>query len=59
MFSQMTLSDKIKTAVGVVTAALVTFGVIDAGQSDAISGLVVAGITAFLALGVKPLGPAS
>lgn len=58
MFSQMTLADKVKTAVGVVVAALVTFGVLDAGQSDAINAFVVTGITAFLALGVKPLGPA-
>jgi hypothetical protein len=59
MFNQMTLADKIKTAVGVLVSALVTFGVLDAGQSDAINALVVTGIAAVLALGVKPLGPAS
>ena len=55
----MTLADKIKAAVGTITAALVTFGVIDVGQSDAISGLVVAAISLYLALSVKPLGPAT
>lgn len=55
----MTTIDKIKAAVGTITAALVTFGVLDVGQSDAISGLVVAAITLYLALSVKPLGPAS
>lgn len=57
MFSQMTLADKIKTAIGVVVSALVTFGAIDAGQSDAVSAAVVAVISAVLALGVRPLGP--
>lgn len=59
MFSLMTTSDKVKTVVGVVVSALVTFGVLDAGQSDAISAAVVAVISAVLALSVKPLGPAS
>lgn len=55
----MTIQDKIKTAVGTVLATLVTFGVLDAGQSDAVSGVVVAAITLYLSLSVKPLGPAS
>jgi len=55
----MTTADKIKAAIGTITAALVTFGVIDVGQSDAISGLVVAAISLYLALSVKPLGPAT
>lgn len=55
----MTTIDKIKAAIGTITAALVTFGVLDVGQSDAISGLFVAAITLYLALSVKPLGPAS
>lgn len=59
MFNQMTLGDKIKTAAGVLVSALVTFGVLDAGQSDAVNGLVVTAIAALLALGVKPLGPAA
>lgn len=59
MFNQMTLGDEIKTAAGVLVSALVTFGVLDAGQSDAVNGLVVTAIAALLALGVKPLGPAA
>ena len=55
----MTLADKIKTAVGTVLSVLVTFGVIDAGQSDTITGLVVGAIALYLSLSVKPLGPAS
>ena len=59
MFNQMTLGDKIDTAAGVLVSALVTFGVLDVGQSDAVNGLVVTAIAALLALGVKPLGPAA
>lgn len=55
----MTLADKIKAAVATVVSTLVTFGVLDAGQSDAVNALVVAGLTLFAAFSVKPLGPAS
>lgn len=55
----MTLADKIKAAVGTVVSTLVTFGVLDAGQSDAVNALVVAAITLYVALSVKPLGPAT
>lgn len=57
--SQMTTGDKVKALVGTVLAVLVTLGVLDAGQSDAVNAVVVAVISAVLALGVKPLGPAS
>lgn len=57
MFSKMTVGDKVLTVVGVVVSALVTFGAIDAGQSDAITAAVNAVIAAVLALVVKPLGP--
>lgn len=57
MFNAMTLRDKIITVVGVGVTALVTFGVIDAGQSEAVTGAVATFLAALLALGVKPLGP--
>ena len=57
--SQMTTADKVKAIVGTVLAVLVTLGVLDAGQSDAVNAVVVAVISAVLALSVKPLGPAS
>lgn len=56
--SQMTTGDKVKALVGTVLAVLVTLGVLDAGQSDAVNAVVVAVISAVLALSVKPLGPA-
>ena len=59
MFSKMTTADKIKTVVGVLVAAGVTFGVLDVGQSDEINGAINAVIAAYLALSVKPLGPAT
>lgn len=55
----MTLADKIKAVVSTIAAALVTLGVLDVGQSDAISAIVVAGLTLYAAFSVKPLGPAS
>lgn len=56
---QMTTGDRVLTVLGVALTALVTFGVIDAGQSDAITALFNAGVAAVLALRVRPLGPAS
>lgn len=55
----MTLADKIKAVVSTIAAALVTLGVLDVGQSDAISAIVVAALTLYAAFSVKPLGPAS
>ena len=59
MFSKMTTADKIKTAAGVLVSALLTFGVIDAGQSDDINAAISTVIAAYLAVSVKPLGPAA
>ena len=59
MFSKMTVADKVKTAAGVLVSALLTFGVIDAGQSSDVTAAVSTVIAAFLALSVKPLGPAA
>lgn len=55
----MTTADKIKAAVATIVSALVTFGVLDVGQSNAVNGVVVAALTLYAALSVKPLGPAA
>lgn len=55
----MTLADKIKTVVSTVLAGLVALGVLDVGQSNAVTGVVVAVLTLYAALSVKPLGPAT
>lgn len=55
----MTLADKIKASVATIVSALVTFGVLDAGQSDAVNAVIVAVLTLYAAFSVKPLGPAT
>lgn len=55
----MTTADKIKAAVATVVSTLVTFGALDAGQSDAVNAVVVAALTLYAAFSVKPLGPAA
>ena len=55
-FSPITLADRIKAAAGI---ALTVFLAVGTTGNDVVDGVVAFGAGLLLALGVKPLGPAS
>lgn len=57
-FQAITAFDKLKALAGTAVVTLTTLGTIDLG-SDAVNGAVAFAAALLLALGVKPLGPAT